>query len=114
MKSRCYNPNVDCYKHYGGRGIYIASEWDTFEKFLRNLPEGYSPNLELDRVDVNKEYSKQNCRWTTRSVNCYNRRTEQGGCLSAKEILCGELRSPKMVKVTRSILNKNPMHYLGD
>lgn len=79
MKSRCYNPLVDCYKHYGGRGIFIAPEWDTFDKFIENLPEGYSKDLELDRIDVNKEYSKSNCRWTTRSVNCYNRRTQLGG-----------------------------------
>ncbi len=79
MRSRCYNSNVDCYKHYGGRGISISPEWDTFEKFIANLPEGYSSDLELDRINVDGNYSKDNCRWTTRSVNCYNRRTKCGG-----------------------------------
>ena len=84
MKSRCYNENVECYKHYGARGIKIEPEWDTFTKFLDNLPEGYSSDLELDRIDVDGNYCKANCRWTTRSVNCYNRRSDFGGVTYCK------------------------------
>lgn len=73
MKSRCYNPNVDCYKHYGGRGITVDTLWQTFDGFIENLPEGYDDKLELDRIDNEKGYSIENCKWSTRSEQCMNR-----------------------------------------
>lgn len=79
MRSRCGNPNVDCYHHYGGRGIKVCKEWQTFEGFLENLPEGYSDELELDRKDVEGDYSKDNCRWVTRGKNCSNKRSKPDG-----------------------------------
>lgn len=79
MKSRCYNPNVECYKHYGGKGITICEEWMTFEGFVANLPEGYSDLLEIDRIDVNGNYTKSNCRWADRSTQCFNRNTKNRG-----------------------------------
>lgn len=75
MKSRCYNTKVACYKHYGGRGITVDESWHTFEGFMDNLPEGYSCGLELDRIDNEKGYSLDNCRWSTRSEQCVNRRS---------------------------------------
>ena len=79
MKSRCSNPNVDCYHHYGGRGIKVCGEWLTFEGFINNLPEGYQEDLELDRRDVDGDYHPDNCRWVTRSVNCSNKRDKPDG-----------------------------------
>lgn len=79
MKSRCNNPKVDCYHHYGGRGIRICDEWLTFEGFLNNLPEGYSEELEMDRKDVDAGYCKDNCRWVTRGKNCSNKRAKADG-----------------------------------
>jgi hypothetical protein len=79
MKSRCNNPNVDCYHHYGGRGVRVCDEWLTFEGFLNNLPEGYSEELEMDRKDVDAGYCKDNCRWVTRGKNCSNKRAKAGG-----------------------------------
>lgn len=79
MKSRCSNPNVDCYHHYGGRGIKVCDEWLTFEGFTNSLPEGYREDLELDRRDVDGDYCPDNCRWVTRSVNCSNKRDKPDG-----------------------------------
>jgi len=71
MKKRCYNPNVKCYKHYGGKGIKVCHRWrydfEAFEKWA--LTHGYADNLTIDRIDINKGYQPTNCQWITRSEN---------------------------------------------
>lgn len=79
MKSRCNNPNVDCYQLYGGKGVSICEEWTTFEGFLKTLPAGYSDELELDRIDPDGDYTINNTRWANRSIQCYNKTTEFKG-----------------------------------
>lgn len=74
MQQRCENPKSRVFKHYGGRGITMDPEWKMFLNFLRDM--GPRPvGLELDRIDNNKGYSKDNCRWTTREKQIENRRT---------------------------------------
>jgi len=76
MKDRCRNPESDAYMHYGGRGIYYDPRWESFEVFWEDMSEGYSDHLELDRIDPNGNYCKENCRWAGRSLQCYNRRLD--------------------------------------
>ena len=75
MKQRCYNQNGINYKYYGGKGIFICDEWlNDFEKFYEwSLQNGYSDNLTIDRIDSNKEYSPDNCKWSTKKEQAYNR-----------------------------------------
>ena len=74
MKRRCDTPNEAGYPHYGGRGISYDSKWATFEGFWEDMSEGYSDELELDRIDPNGDYCKENCRWADQTLQCFNTR----------------------------------------
>ena len=89
MRARCYNPEHMCWRWYGGKGIGICDEWnkldesgyfkrDSSDEFvLWSLRNGYhyNPNctrgdqLSIDRIDVNKDYSPDNCQWTPHREN---------------------------------------------
>jgi hypothetical protein len=65
MKARCNNPNNDRYKYYGGKGIKVCKEWnDNFQVFAKwALENGYADGLSIDRIDSNKDYCPENCRF---------------------------------------------------
>jgi len=74
MIDRCTNPNAWNYKYYGGRGITVCDAWlDSYEQFTADVgerPEG----LTLDRIDVEKGYAPNNCKWATWSEQQANKR----------------------------------------
>lgn len=78
IRERCYNKKNKNYKYYGLRGIVMCDDWlNSYEKFLSwCLTHGYSDGLQIDRIDTNKGYTPDNCRFTTSSNNNnnYNKR----------------------------------------
>lgn len=76
MKCRCNDHNHPTYKWYGARGITVVDEWQESYIAFREwaLSHGYSEELELERVDVNKGYSPTNCKWISHHEQSMNRR----------------------------------------
>lgn len=77
MLDRCNNENNSAYKNYGGRGISVCSRWSEkgsgFYNFLNDM--GDKPDdTSLDRVDVDGNYSPENCIWSYRSDQNYRTR----------------------------------------
>lgn len=94
MKTRCYDINFKYYKNYGGRGITICDEWLNSEIINLGanggrctkgwlsfkewaLSNGYTDKLSIDRVNNNKGYCPENCRWITNKEQSNNRRSNR-------------------------------------
>jgi hypothetical protein len=74
MRQRCHNSNAQNYKWYGAKGISCCKDWDNFESFrVWSEINGYADGLELDRIDSDKNYDPENCRWVTKKQNIRNR-----------------------------------------
>lgn len=78
MMTRCYDQNFKYYDYYGGRGIAVCDEWygkeglDAFRKWA--MENGYKRGLQIDRIDNDKGYSPDNCRWVDRFEQGKNKR----------------------------------------
>ena len=73
MHKRCYDPNTNGYNRYGGRGISVCPSWHNYHNFIKDM--GLKPNLsyQIDRIDNEKDYTPDNCRWVSSKENNFKK-----------------------------------------
>lgn len=88
MKQRVFNPKNKDYLNYGGRGIAVCPEWtESYIKFRDwSLNNGYTDNLEIDRINNDGNYEPSNCRFVTHKENMKNTRQCKINIQKANEI----------------------------
>lgn len=91
MLSRCRNPKDNNYPNYGGRGITVCERWYKFENFYDDMGELPFYDAQIDRIDNEKGYFKENCRWVTHKENSRNRRSTKKYQLKSGAIVQQEL-----------------------
>ena len=111
MKSRCFGKTSTAYDRYGGRGISICNEWkDSFLSFKEwALSNGYSEELTIDRIDVNGDYSPDNCRWVSNSIQQFNKRIPKRNTSGHVGVSWNKKDQKWVSYITKDYV----MHYLG-
>ena len=92
MKERCTTPSHRQFHTHGALGIKVCEEWQDFKAFKAwALANGYKKGLPIGRLDTNKDYSPENCRFAPTSIHAHTRRicrfeTYQGVTASVKKL----------------------------
>lgn len=82
MKTRTTCKTHKSWKYYGGRGITVCKRWCIFKLFMKDMYESYQrhveefgeKNTQIDRINNDKGYSPNNCRWSTVIEQARNQR----------------------------------------
>jgi hypothetical protein len=99
MKTRCLNKNSTSYHKYGGRGITVCDRWLDFNNFLKDMGEPQK-DYSIERIDNDKGYSKENCKWASSSEQMRNTRRTKLTEDIVKKIRDNELSLKEVISMT--------------
>lgn len=87
MKTRCNNENQTSFERYGKRGIKVCEDWENFSDFYNwAVYNGYADNLTIDRIDNDKGYIPENCRWTNYTTQSRNQKIRKNNKTGIKGV----------------------------
>lgn len=105
MQNRCFNSNCKDYRWYGGKGISICKEWlnspKSFEEWA--IDNGYADNLTIDRIDVDKDYAPDNCRWISQEEN--TRRAGKVNWINVEDIILTGKQWAQRLQIGINVIN---------
>ena len=100
MIRRCMSKKHCSYKNYGGRGILVCKEWlNSFENFYKDMGPRPSKNHSIDRINVNGNYTKENCKWSTRSEQQKNKRRNKIFLSKHKYVTKDKIRNKWIIRI---------------
>lgn len=91
IKQRTGNPSCRSFKNYGGRGISMCKEWESFEQFIADMGLRPSSKHSIERIDNDGDYCPENCKWATWLKQGNNRRTNRIVTIDGKSMTVAEL-----------------------
>jgi len=88
IKTRCYNKNHKSYKYYGGRGIKVCDMWQKNYLIFKiwAISHGYKKRLTIDRINNDRNYEPNNCKFSTKKEQAQNRKTTKMNWTAIKMI----------------------------
>lgn len=101
LRYRCDSPKDPRWERYGGRGISYPDHWNTFENFWADMSEGWYEGADIDRIDFDLNYSKENCRWVNRDIGNHNK-SKSIGTSTYKGVYFDKSRSKWMARLSRN------------
>ena len=105
IKNRCKNPSHTSYRWYGKHNITVCNEWSNFINFYEwAMVNGYCDNLEIDRINTNKGYSPDNCRFVTHIKNMQNSRNSKRWSID-DIIFCSKSEAAKHFNVSMDTIS---------
>ena len=109
MMKRCYNDKATNYNYYGERGITVCEEWHDVTNFINWAEETYVEERTLDRIDNDKGYSPENCRWVNKTTQVINRRKQKNNTSG----YVGVMWKPNKNKWVASVKSKGKNTHIG-
>jgi hypothetical protein len=98
MRRRCRTPSNNAWANYGGRGITICPEWDSFSRFVADMGPRPTNLHSIDRIDCDGNYEPGNCRWATRKQQQRNQRCTRHVVVEGKTYIAAELQEQYGIK----------------